>query len=69
MTESIYEYVLTELQESKGAWTSVAEETGISKRTIEKIARREVQNPGVSYIEKLATYFRQRPKRQHSAVA
>jgi transcriptional regulator with XRE-family HTH domain len=58
MTESIYEFVLTQLQEYKGRWTAVAEGSGVSKRTIEKIASREIADPGVSHIEKLATYFR-----------
>lgn len=61
--ESIYEYVLDELEQAKGNWSTVATETGMSKRTIEKIARREIEDPGVSHIEKLAAYFRG----QHSA--
>lgn len=60
MNESIYLYVLGKLQEAKGDWPALAEETGMSLRTIEKIARREVKDPGVSHIEKLATYFRTR---------
>lgn len=58
MQESIYEYVLAELESAKGSWTQVAKATGISKRTIEKIARQEVKDPGVSLIERLAKYFR-----------
>lgn len=60
MNESIYEYVLRGLQASKGQWSAVAEASGVSKRTIEKIARREIRDPGVSHIEKLARYFRDR---------
>jgi len=56
---SIYEYVLDRLQMTKGHWPQVAEETGISRRTIEKIARQEVQDPGVKTVEKLAQYFRE----------
>ncbi len=59
-TESIYQYVLTSLEASKGHWSAVAEASGVSKRTIEKIARREIRDPGVSHIEKLARYFRER---------
>lgn len=58
MVESIYAYVLTELESAKGNWTKVAKATRMSKRTIEKIARREIEDPGVSHIEKLAAYFR-----------
>jgi transcriptional regulator with XRE-family HTH domain len=64
MTDSIYEYVLEQLQAVKGTWPVVAEETGMSQRTIEKIARREVKDPGVSHIEKLAGYFRERAKQR-----
>lgn len=63
MTDSIYQYVLDNLQAFKGEWPSVAAATGISRRTIEKIARQEVKDPGVSYIETLAVYFRKQPKR------
>lgn len=62
MTESIYQYVLDQLESAKGTWPEVAEDTGVSRRTIEKIARREVKNPGVSHIETLASYFRARSK-------
>ena len=54
---SIYEYVMERLQASKGTWPAVAEGSGVPLRTLEKIARREIQDPGVSQIEKLAGYF------------
>jgi transcriptional regulator with XRE-family HTH domain len=56
--ESIHAYVVRELELAKGRWSEVAEGTGISKRTIEKIASGETANPGVSHVEKLASYFR-----------
>lgn len=49
---------MVELQAAKGRWTAVADGSGVSARTIEKIARREIKDPGVSHIEKLARYFR-----------
>jgi len=58
MEQSLHEFVLTELQAAKGRWSEVAVESGVSKRTLEKIARREIEDPGVSHIEKLAAYFR-----------
>ena len=58
MTDSIFEYVLEELQRHKGQWQVVATATGLSKRTIEKIAAGEIADPGVTKIEKLAQYFR-----------
>jgi transcriptional regulator with XRE-family HTH domain len=65
MTESIYAFVLERLESVKGRWPRVAEESGISLRTIEKIARQEVKDPGVSFIERLAKYFREREEEIH----
>ncbi len=62
--ESIYAFVISELQAAKGGWPSIAEETGMSLRTIEKIARREIEDPGVSHIEKLAGYFREQSSKR-----
>lgn len=64
MSESIYRYVLDQLSLSKGKWPKVAEESGVSKRTIEKIASGEIEDPGVSHIEKLAGYFRGQAKQE-----
>ncbi len=58
LMEKMYDYVLRQLEATKGTWTKVAEGSGVSKRTIEKIARSEIQDPGVSHIQKLADYFR-----------
>lgn len=63
--ESMYEYVLSQLQAHKGKWSEVAEGSGVPKRSIEKIARREWRDPGVSHIEKLASYFRQTDEAMH----
>lgn len=58
MTQSLHEFVLEQLKRSKGKWPAVAEGSGVSKRTIEKIADETIADPGVSHIEKLARYFR-----------
>lgn len=57
MEETLHERVLRKLEESKGRWAEVAKGSGVSKRTIEKIARREIHDPGVSHIEALARFF------------
>ena len=59
MSESMHDYVVDKLQAAKGTWPRIAEQTQISRRTIEKIARREVADPGVSLVERLALYFRE----------
>jgi DNA invertase Pin-like site-specific DNA recombinase len=57
--ESLHEYVIRQLNENKGRWTAIAKDSGVAKSTLVKIARREVENPGVLHVEKLAVYFRQ----------
>lgn len=69
MGDSIYQYVLDELQAVKGTWPTVAEESGIPLRSLEKIARREFKNPGVMQIEILARYFRNRAAAANDARA
>lgn len=65
MSASIYDFVIEQLEAHKGRWSSVAEGSGVPKRTLEKIARKEIKDPGVSHIEKLATYFREQTNVVH----
>lgn len=53
----IYTPVIDWLQTYKGKWSVIAQETGISKRTIEKIARKEIPEPGIFKIQKLHAFF------------
>jgi transcriptional regulator with XRE-family HTH domain len=61
MEKSLHDFVVERLEAAKGKWPVIAEATGVSNRTIQKIASREIQDPGVSHIEKLAQYFRAQP--------
>lgn len=61
--ETLHEYVLRNLQLSKGRWRKVSAGSGVSYKTLEKVARREVADPGVSICEKLAKYFRENPSK------
>lgn len=56
----LHQYVIQRLEAARGTWGKVAQESGVSKRTLEKIARREIADPGISHIQKLADYFRER---------
>ena len=58
MSLNLHDYVIDQLNAAKGRWAQVAAESGVSKRTIEKIARREIEDPGISHIQKLSDYFR-----------
>lgn len=54
----MYGFVMKRLEESKGKWQSVADGSSVPKRTLEKIARKEIADPGVSHVEKLYHYFK-----------
>lgn len=70
MSDSIFAYVLACLQAHKGHWRQVADGSGVSRRSIEKIAQGVWKDPGVRTIETLAAYFRalepRRPKRRRA---
>ena len=58
----IHAYVLGALDKAidngRLTYAQIAEGSGVPKRTVEKIKRREIEDPGVSHIEKLANFFR-----------
>ncbi len=64
----MYEYVMGELGASDLTYEQIAEGSGVAKRTVEKIARREIKDPGVSHIEKLAVFFRGQSRRAPAAA-
>lgn len=58
----LYEFVMTRLKaasETGITYQQIAAGSGVNKRTVEKIARREIEDPGVSHVQKLADYFRE----------
>jgi transcriptional regulator with XRE-family HTH domain len=61
--ESMHEYVIRQLVSTPLTYQEVADGSGVAKRTVEKIARREIEDPGVSHIEKLAEFFRSQEAR------
>lgn len=61
--ESLYGYVVGQLAATELTYQEVAEGSGLSKRTVEKIARKEIADPGVSHCEKLAAFFRSREQK------
>lgn len=67
MNLGMHAYVLAELQAWKGRWSAVADGSGVSLRTVEKIARKEIKDPGVSHIEKLAGFFARHSSEQRAA--
>jgi hypothetical protein len=69
MTDSIYDYVIQALEDSKGEWPEVSEGSGVALTTLKKIARKEVANPGVHYIERLWKYFQLKDQARRSSRA
>lgn len=63
----LHDYVLRKLAASKGRWGDVASGSGVARRTLEKIARQEIADPGVSHIQKLADYFSEQDREQGRA--
>ena len=55
---SLHDYVVDKLKSGAFSYQQVADGAGMSRRTVEKIARREIEDPGISHIEKLAAFFR-----------
>lgn len=54
----LYTWVMHCLADRNFSYKEIADGSGVSMRTVEKIARREILDPGVSHIEKLAAFFR-----------
>lgn len=60
--QTMHEYVVQQLQSSKGEWPQIASATSMAYTTLKKIATREVRDPGVSLVERLNKYFRERER-------
>lgn len=58
MNTNILGFVLENLEASRGSWPKIAKETDIPYFTIQKIAQRYTENPGVLTVQKLADYFK-----------
>ena len=58
MEPSLHDYVVEKLTAGTFTYQEVADGCDMSRRTVEKIARREIADPGVSSIERLAAFFR-----------
>jgi transcriptional regulator with XRE-family HTH domain len=58
----LLQFVVSRLESREFTYQQVAEGSGVPKRTIEKIARGETQNPGIRHVEKLAAFFRSSQK-------
>lgn len=56
--QTIHDYVVERLGESRGSWPEVSKSSGVSYGTLKKIYYRKIVSPRVKHLEKLASYFR-----------
>lgn len=56
--EDILPYVLAQLEAARGRWPAIAREADVPYDTITKIAQRQIEDPRVTKVQKLANYFR-----------
>ena len=59
MNTPIHQHVIDRLLAARGTWPAVAAASGVPRRTLEKIARQEIENPGIKHVEALIRYFEQ----------
>lgn len=57
-TEPMLDYVLRQLDASKGQFREISKDADVPYSTLVKIAQRVTPNPGVNSIQALADYFR-----------
>lgn len=58
METDLLGYVLAQLESHRGEWPKIAEESGVPYDTICKVVQRQIEDPKVSKIQRLANYFR-----------
>lgn len=63
MDKPLYDFVMDSFAESDQTYRQIAKGAGMSKRTVEKVARREIENPGVNTVQQLANYFRKQKRK------
>lgn len=57
MSDSMHDFVVKRLQAAKGRWPLIAKKTRVPLRTIQKIASREIRDPGITHMQNLANFF------------
>lgn len=67
--ESIGAYLRRRLEEEKGHWPTISEESGVPYGTIEKVAQGDTLNPQLKTVEPLLAWFRARDTMRESLKA
>lgn len=60
--ETMYQYVVRKLNESKGRHSAIARDLGLDNKTLHLIATKKVESPNVHTVQKLHDYFRESAK-------
>ena len=68
MEKPLYEFVMECFERSDYTYQEIADGSGVSRRTVEKIARREIEDPGVSNVQKISDFFRTNARRPRAAA-
>ena len=68
MEKPLYDFVMGCFAQCEYTYQEVADGSGVPRRTVEKIARREIDDPGVSNVQKIADFFRADAKRARAAA-
>ena len=66
MEKPLYDFVMDCFAESEQTYQQIADGSGVPRRTVEKVARKETGDPSISTVQQLADYFR-RAKRKAAA--
>lgn len=61
--QGLYEFVTTGLQGREDDWLDAATHAGVHRKTVERIAKGTVPNPGVKTMESLADWLRKNRRR------
>lgn len=54
---NLLEQVITELNNRKGSWPQIAQDTEVGYSWLTKLARNRIPNPGIHAIQKLHNYL------------
>jgi len=68
MEKPLYDFVMERFAQCDFTYQEVADGSGVPRRTVEKIARKEIEDPGVSNVQKIADFFRAHAKRERAAA-
>ena len=60
--KTLHQQVLDHFAASPLTYQQIADGADVPKRTVEKIARQEIEDPAVSSIEKLLRFFQAQPQ-------